>query len=229
MQVETVVVVAGGHPSPGGVPELPERRVRDRGRLRRRPGARARAPHRSRDRRLRLGLGRPGSQPPRRRVPSIERHPAAKDATDLELALDAAIALEPSRILVDRRRRRPARPPARLDPAARRRPLRGATVDAYLDGNRLAVIRGSRTLTGTPGEIVTLLPVHGPAAGVTTRGSSTRFTTRPSHRARPAVSRTSSPPQKPRSRSWTAAWSPSSPAPSERSPCDTLAQARWQR
>ena len=30
----------------------------------------------------------------------IERHPAAKDATDLELALDAAIALEPSRILV---------------------------------------------------------------------------------------------------------------------------------
>ena len=31
---------------------------------------------------------------------AIERHPAAKDATDLELALDAALALEPSRILV---------------------------------------------------------------------------------------------------------------------------------
>jgi thiamine pyrophosphokinase len=30
----------------------------------------------------------------------IERHPAAKDATDLELALDAAIALEPSAIRV---------------------------------------------------------------------------------------------------------------------------------
>ena len=30
----------------------------------------------------------------------IERHPTAKDATDLELALDAALALAPSRILV---------------------------------------------------------------------------------------------------------------------------------
>ena len=39
-----------------------------------------------------------------------------------------------------------------------------------LDGNRLAVIRGSRTLTGTPGEIVSLLPVHGPAEGVSTSG-----------------------------------------------------------
>ena len=30
----------------------------------------------------------------------VARHPAAKDATDLELALDAAIALEPARIVV---------------------------------------------------------------------------------------------------------------------------------
>ena len=30
----------------------------------------------------------------------VERHPAAKDATDLELALDAAIALGPARIVV---------------------------------------------------------------------------------------------------------------------------------
>ena len=30
----------------------------------------------------------------------IERHPAEKDATDLELALDAAAAMEPERILV---------------------------------------------------------------------------------------------------------------------------------
>ena len=33
-----------------------------------------------------------------------------------------------------------------------------------------AVIRGERTLTGAPGEIVSLLPVHGPAEGVTTSG-----------------------------------------------------------
>ena len=30
----------------------------------------------------------------------IERHPTAKDATDLELALDAALALAPARIVV---------------------------------------------------------------------------------------------------------------------------------
>src|SRR5206468_851156 len=30
----------------------------------------------------------------------VDRHPAEKDATDLELALDAAIALQPDRILV---------------------------------------------------------------------------------------------------------------------------------
>ena len=34
----------------------------------------------------------------------IERHPAAKDATDLELALDAALALEPCPHPRDRRR-----------------------------------------------------------------------------------------------------------------------------
>ena len=30
----------------------------------------------------------------------VERYPAAKDATDLELALDAAIALEPAHVIV---------------------------------------------------------------------------------------------------------------------------------
>ena len=100
----------------------------------------------------------------------IERHPAAKDATDLELALDAAIALEPERILVV------GSAGGRLDHLlgsilllADDRYL-AATVDAYLDGNRLAVIRALRTLTGTPGDLVTLLPVHGPAAGVSTSG-----------------------------------------------------------
>ena len=32
------------------------------------------------------------------------------------------------------------------------------------------MIRGARTLAGTPGDIVSLLPVHGPAEGVTTSG-----------------------------------------------------------
>ena len=100
----------------------------------------------------------------------IERHPAAKDATDLELALDAAIALEPSRILVI------GSAGGRLDHLLGSILLLGdpryasATVDAYLDDNRVWVIRGERTLTGTPGEIVSLIPVHGPAEGVTTGG-----------------------------------------------------------
>ena len=35
---------------------------------------------------------------------------------------------------------------------------------------RSHVVRGSRTLTGTPGDLLTLLPVHGAAEGVTTEG-----------------------------------------------------------
>jgi thiamine pyrophosphokinase len=100
----------------------------------------------------------------------VVRHPAAKDATDLELALDAAIALAPKRILVV------GSAGGRLDHLLGSILLladaryAAATVDASLDGNRIAVIRGSRTLTGTPGEIVTLLPVHGPAEKVSTSG-----------------------------------------------------------
>ena len=100
----------------------------------------------------------------------VERHPAAKDATDLELALDAAIALEPSRIVVVGSGRRPARPPARIDSAAGSCPLCG--------GNGRRVSR-RQPAVGDPrladadrraGRVVSLLPVHGPAEGVTTSG-----------------------------------------------------------
>ena len=65
----------------------------------------------------------------------IERHPAAKDATDLELALDAAIALEPARILVI------GCAGGRLDHLLGHLLLAddryaGVEVDAYLGGNR---------------------------------------------------------------------------------------------
>ncbi len=100
----------------------------------------------------------------------VERHPTAKDATDLELALDAAIALEPSRIVVI------GSAGGRLDHLLGSILLlgdaryAGVTVDAYLDGNRVSVIRHARTLSSTPGDIVSLLPVHGPAEGVSTSG-----------------------------------------------------------
>ena len=100
----------------------------------------------------------------------IERHPAAKDATDLELALDAAIALAPARVLVI------GAPAAGSTTCSARSccsvtsATQVPTVDAYLGGIAAHVIRGSRTLTGRPGELLSLLPLHGPAAGVTTTG-----------------------------------------------------------
>ena len=169
MGVETVVVVAGGHPSRGAMPELPS-------------GAFVIAADAGVDRGLALGLridraigdfdsvSAAGLAAAEAAGAIVERHPAAKDATDLELALDAAIALEPARILVV------GSAGGRLDHLLGSILLladdryAAARVDAYLDGNRIAVIRGSRTLTGTPGDLVTLLPMHGPAAGVSTSG-----------------------------------------------------------
>jgi thiamine pyrophosphokinase len=99
-----------------------------------------------------------------------ERHPVAKDATDLELALDAALELTPSRIVVL------GAGGGRLDHLLANLLLLGAArfaavpIDAYLDGSRLSIVRTVRTLTGKPGDLVTLLPLHGPAHGVTTTG-----------------------------------------------------------
>ena len=53
-------------------------------------------------------------------------------------------------------------------------------------------IRGERCSEGEPGELVSLLPVHGPAEGVTTEGSRTRSAERRSSPARAGASRTSS-------------------------------------
>ena len=100
----------------------------------------------------------------------IDRHPAAKDATDLELALDAAIELEPSRIVVV------GSAGGRFDHLLGSVLLlgldryAGAELDAHLGASTIHVIHGSRTLTGVPGELLSLLPVHGAAEGVTTHG-----------------------------------------------------------
>ena len=100
----------------------------------------------------------------------VERHPVAKDASDLELALDAALALEPGRIVVV------GGGAGRLDHLAGELLLLAADtyasvpVDAQLGVAAVHVIRGERTLPGTPGELVSLFAVHGPAAGVVTEG-----------------------------------------------------------
>jgi thiamine pyrophosphokinase len=99
----------------------------------------------------------------------IERHPHAKDATDLELALDAALAMDPARILVL------AGTGGRLDHELSLLLLLGSErysgveIDAVVGAARIHVVRASRTLQGTPGELVSLLPL-GRAEGVTTEG-----------------------------------------------------------
>ena len=100
----------------------------------------------------------------------IERHPAEKDATDLELALDAALEQRPERILVL------AGDGGRLDHLLSLLLLLGSEryagvqLDAYVGAARVHVVRGERTLEGDPGELVSLLALHGPAQGVQTEG-----------------------------------------------------------
>jgi thiamine pyrophosphokinase len=100
----------------------------------------------------------------------VERHPAAKNATDLELALDAALQFDPARVLVL------GGVGGRLDHLAAALLLLGAPryagvdVDAQIGPALAHVIRGKRMLVGEPGELLSLLPLHGPVEGVRTDG-----------------------------------------------------------
>jgi thiamine pyrophosphokinase len=169
MKHETVVVVAGGQALDTTVPEVPA-------------AATVIAADGGVDRALSLGLhvdlavGDFDSVSPEGLATAeaagarIERHPTDKDATDLELALDAAIALRPARILVI------GSSGGRLDHLLGSMLLLGleryasAEIDAYLGAARIHIVHGSRKLTGTPGEVVSLVPLLGAAEGVTTRG-----------------------------------------------------------
>jgi thiamine pyrophosphokinase len=100
----------------------------------------------------------------------VERHPADKDASDLELALDAVRREGATEVLVV------GGDGGRLDhllanvlvlAAPRFADLR---VDAVLGDARLHVIRGSRELEGQPGEPISLFAAGGRARGVRTRG-----------------------------------------------------------
>jgi thiamine pyrophosphokinase len=100
----------------------------------------------------------------------VERHPAEKDETDLELALEAALRLSPDRVLVL------AGDGGRLDHLLAALLLLASPswadveVDAEIGGARVHVIRSERALVGTPGELVSLIAAHGPAEGVRTEG-----------------------------------------------------------
>jgi thiamine pyrophosphokinase len=100
----------------------------------------------------------------------VDRHPADKDATDLELALDAARELGATEVTVL------GAGGGRLDHLLANLLLvthdayADLVIDAALHDARVSVVRSARTLTGPVGSIVTLLPVGGPARGVTTTG-----------------------------------------------------------
>jgi thiamine pyrophosphokinase len=101
----------------------------------------------------------------------LERHPADKDATDLELALEAALTrgLGPAVVVggasFDRIDHFMAN--ALLMAADRFAPLEPTWL---VKGAEVHVVRGVTTLRGTSGDIVTLLPVGGPADGIRTSG-----------------------------------------------------------
>jgi thiamine pyrophosphokinase len=100
----------------------------------------------------------------------VVRHPGAKDATDLELALDEAAALEPRRILVV------GAAAGRLDHLVAGLLLLAAEryarfeVDGLFGSATVQVVRGERRLDGEPGELVSLLALHGAAENVVTDG-----------------------------------------------------------
>lgn len=100
----------------------------------------------------------------------IERHPVAKDATDLELALGLAVARQPRRVVVI------GGHGGRFDHWLGNAFLLAAPAYASVElvarmgTATLTVVRRSAVLHGSPGELVSLLPVHGPASAVRTEG-----------------------------------------------------------
>lgn len=100
----------------------------------------------------------------------VERHPQEKDATDLELALEAARARGARHVTVV------GGHGGRLDHflanalllASER--FEGLEVDAWVGTARVVVVRDHAELHGAPGSLCTLLALGGIARGVTTAG-----------------------------------------------------------
>jgi thiamine pyrophosphokinase len=102
---------------------------------------------------------------------SVERYPVEKDATDLELALDLASSSGARRVLVlagDGAGRLDHLLAVLLLLGSKR--YEGVEVDALVGASRVHVVRGERVFAGEPGELVSLLALHGPAEGVRTEG-----------------------------------------------------------
>jgi len=101
---------------------------------------------------------------------NIERHPTDKDATDLAIALNAALRRHPSKVIVV------GGAGGRLDHFLANAALLAAPEYAelqlsWLPGQAIIhVVRDRIELSGSPGDLVSLLPYGGPVHGVTTAG-----------------------------------------------------------
>jgi len=102
----------------------------------------------------------------------VETHPTDKDFTDAELALRAAASRGVERITVlggggDRLDHSLGALFALADPS-----LAHIAVEAWWGEAHIVVLQGpaTRTVAGRAGEVISLLPVGGPAHGLTTRG-----------------------------------------------------------
>jgi thiamine pyrophosphokinase len=104
---------------------------------------------------------------------TVDRHPTAKDATDLELALHDAVAQDSPRIVLV------GGDGGRLDHLLANVLLLASPafadrhVEAHVGDARLTIVHGGRgavTLDGEEGSLLTLLPLCGPAIGVVTSG-----------------------------------------------------------
>jgi thiamine pyrophosphokinase len=100
----------------------------------------------------------------------IDRHPTAKDATDLELALAAGAARRPDELVVV------GGAGGRLDHliggllALTNDALAEIRVSALVGPARVFVVRDLVELEADLGALVTLVPIGGPARGITTHG-----------------------------------------------------------
>ena len=98
----------------------------------------------------------------------VVRHPADKEESDLELALAAVSARRATNLVVV------GGGGGRLDHllvnAAVIAGYKGGVVTWYTGAETVYVVARARTITGSPGDLVTLLALSGDAIGVTTKG-----------------------------------------------------------
>ena len=106
----------------------------------------------------------------------VQRHPVAKDATDLELAIDAAIAAGANHVVVvGGTGQRPAGD-GRLDHLIGELLLlgarRAASIEGWIGTAWIGVVHGPGLIEvgGRTGELVTIVPLHGRAAAISTTG-----------------------------------------------------------